>query len=212
MEKKIIYTNVSKKIKKDMVLDNISLSLDMGRNYGIYGTNGSGKTMFLRSICGLMTVKGNIQIDTVKDIGNKNFPNSLGLLIENPSFINEFTGFENLKLLSFISKSIGDDTINQVITTVGLNPKDKRKYKKYSLGMKQRLGIAQAIIGSPDLIVLDEPTNGLDEDGISLLIKIIHSMEESTFIIASHDKEFLKHVTQTHFKMAHGKLNEASLW
>lgn len=189
--------NINKTIGNNVVLDNISISLEKGKIYGFRGKNGSGKTMLFRAICGLINVdSGEIIIDNKvlgKDIS---FPNSLGVLIEYPGFLDNLTGFRNLKYLAEIKGIISDKDIEEAIKKVGLDPKDTRKFKKYSLGMKQRLGIAQAIMEDPELIILDEPTNALDIDGVKLINDIILDMKSKgkTILIANHDKEELESV------------------
>lgn len=189
--------NINKTIGNNVVLDNISISLEKGKIYGFRGKNGSGKTMLFRAICGLINVdSGEIIIDNKvlgKDIS---FPNSVGVLIEYPGFLDNLTGFKNLKYLAEIKGIISDKDIEEAIKKVGLDPKDTRKFKKYSLGMKQRLGIAQAIMEDPELIILDEPTNALDIDGVKLINDIILDMKSKgkTILIANHDKEELESV------------------
>ena len=189
--------NINKTIGNNVVLDNISISLEKGKIYGFRGKNGSGKTMLFRAICGLINVdSGEIIIDNKvlgKDIS---FPNSVGVLIEYPGFLDNLTGFKNLKYLAEIKGIISDKDIEEAIKKVGLDPKDTRKFKKYSLGMKQRLGIAQAIMEDPELIILDEPTNALDIDGVRLINDIILDMKSKgkTILIANHDKEELESV------------------
>ncbi len=188
--------NVNKIIKKNQILNNISLKLDRNKIYGFRGINGSGKTMLLRAMAGLIKVKGKVIIDG-KEIGNHNYPNDMGILIENPTFLSEFTAFENLQLIAMIDERITDQDIYDALQLVGLNPTDRRKYKKFSLGMKERLGIAQAILGFPKLILLDEPTNAIDREGIALLERLLILLKEkgSTIIVTSHDNIFLENVS-----------------
>lgn len=199
--------NVTKTIKKAKVLDNISLQFEQGEIYGLRGKNGSGKTMLMRAILGLIIPSsGTININGKilgKDIS---FPQSVGALIEQPSFINNYSGFKNLKLVATILNKITDDQIRESIQTVGLDPDDKRKYKKYSLGMKQRLGIACAIMENPDLIVLDEPINALDENGIMLVREILHTHKKrgALIIVACHDKEELEFLSDEIYTMENG--------
>ena len=199
--------NVSKTIKKAKVLDNISLQFEQGKIYGLRGKNGSGKTMLMRAIVGLIVPSsGTIDINGKilgKDIS---FPESVGALIEQPSFINNYSGFKNLKLVATILNKITDNQIRESIKAVGLDPDDKRKYKKYSLGMKQRLGIACAIMENPDLIVLDEPINALDENGIKLVREILHSHKKrgALIIIACHDKEELEFLSDEIYTIENG--------
>ena len=148
-------TNVSKVIKKAKVLDNVNLELTSGKVYGLKGKNGSGKTMLMRVICGLISAtEGTVEIDG-KILGkDMTFPDSVGVLIENPAFIGNYTGFKNLKVLASIQNRVDDEHIREVIRQVGLDPDDKRTYRKYSLGMKQKLGIAAAYMENPDLSYL----------------------------------------------------------
>ena len=201
--------NVSKKIRNDLVLEKINLDLEKGKIYGFRGKNGSGKTMLFRAISGLIkTTEGEIIVNNKvlgKDIS---FPESLGVLIEHPGFLGELTGFKNLKYLSEIKGIISDKEIEEAIEKVGLDPKDKRKYRKYSLGMKQRLGIAQAIMENPDLIILDEPTNALDADGVELINKVILELKSQgkTILIANHDKEELEAVADEIILVDRGRI------
>ena len=157
--------NVCKKIKGNMVLDDISIKMISGRIYGFQGVNGSGKTMLMRVVSGLIRpTSGTVRINEKvlgKDIA---FPENMGLLIENPAFLDGYSGFENLKILASMKKKVSDNDIKKIIQDVGLDPNDKKKYRKYSLGMKQRLGIAGAVLEDPDFIILDEPTNALDSN------------------------------------------------
>lgn len=202
-------TNYSKIIQKQVVLDNINLNLEQGKIYGFIGSNGSGKTMLFRAICGLIkSTEGSIKIqgETLhKDIS---FPRNVGVIIESPGFWDHLTGFENLKLLSSIKNIVGDNEINLALERVGLKSDDTREFKKYSLGMKQRLAVAQAIMESPNLLILDEPTNALDEDGIELIRNLIlaENKKGATVLIASHNKEDIYTLVDHSFKMTNGKL------
>ena len=185
-------SNMSKIINGKTILSHINLSLEQGEGYGLYGHNGSGKSMLLRSIAGLIhPTEGTIKVFD-KEIGREiSFPESLGLIIESVGFWPYYTGFENLKTLASIKGLISEVEIKHSIKRVGLDPDDKRTYRKYSLGMKQRLGIAQAIMERPDLILLDEPTNALDEDGVELVRTVVREEIDrgATVVIASHNKE-----------------------
>ena len=158
----VICQNVTKKIKDNIILNNVSIIFEKGKIHGIRGYNGSGKSMLLRAIAGLIKLSdGKVMVDN-KTVGKDiPFPESVGVLIEYPSFIPDYTGFKNLLFLAKIKNEIGEEEIKQTIRYVGLDSDDNRKYKKYSLGMKQRLGIAHAIMEKPDLLLLDEPTNAL---------------------------------------------------
>ena len=145
-----------------------------------------------------------------KDI---NFPESIGILIENPSFLDDYSGLENLKILAGLKNKIDEQTIRDIITEVGLNPDDKKKYKKYSLGMKQRLGIAAAVMEHPDIILLDEPTNALDSTGIEQLKMIVKKEKQrgALIILTCHDFELLKEFTDEIYYMENGKITDHSI-
>lgn len=185
---------MTKRLKGNIVLDNISLSVKKGEFLVLKGHNGSGKTMILRAISGLMRFNsGAVYVDNEMIGKQKQFPDSMGILIEYPSFIPGYTGFQNLKFLSSINNKISDEEIYNIIQRVGLDKTDKRKYKRYSLGMKQRLGIAQALMEQPTLLLLDEPTNALDSDGIKDVLDIlkVEKSKGTTIVVASHDVHVL---------------------
>ncbi|SFC42542.1 ATP-binding cassette domain-containing protein [Bacillus sp. UNCCL81] len=205
---------LSKKIKNKVILDNISLQLKKGEIYGFYGRNGSGKTMFFRTICGLIKpTSGSITVDGKTLHIDVSFPSNLGVIIETPGFWPFYSAYENLLILSKIKKLITPEEVKDSIERVGLDPNDPSPVKNYSLGMKQRLGIAQAIMEKPDLIILDEPTNALDEDGVELTRQILLSEKErgATILLASHNKEDLNILADKKYKMVNGKLyNDSS--
>ncbi len=194
----IIIEDYSKKIKNTEVLSHVNLRLEGGNVYGLKGKNGSGKTMLMRAISGLIKgSQGKIIINGEvlgKDIS---FPRSIGVLIENPSFIGGYTGFQNLKVLADIQKRIDDTRIRNVLKQVGLDPQDKRTFRKYSLGMKQRLGIAAAVMEYPDIVILDEPINALDESGALRVREILKEQKDNgaICIIACHDTEELEYLS-----------------
>ncbi len=207
--KAIEVRNLTKIIKGKVILDNVNLELEEGKIYGFYGRNGSGKTMLFRAICGLIKPTFGEVIVFGKRIGRDiSFPESVGVIIENVDLWDNLTGFQNLKLLASIKNVITDDEIKNAIKRVGLDPEDRRPYKKYSLGMKQRLKIAQAIMEKPKLIVLDEPTNSLDEDGVKLVRQIL--LEEkgrgATILLASHIKEDINLLCDYKFRVDSGKV------
>lgn len=187
------------------------MTLVSGNVYGFQGINGSGKTMLMRLICGLIyPTKGEIVIDG-KRLGKEiTFPQSVGLLLESPAFLDSYTGFENLEMLASIKNIITREEIHEAITSVGLDPLDKRKYKKFSLGMKQRLGIAAAIMEKPDILILDEPTNSLDSSGVSLVKTILAKERErgAIIILACHDLPVLQDVSDEIFLLGQGKITE----
>ena len=201
--------NVSKKIKGIDILDDVSIRMESGKIYGFRGKNGSGKTMLMRAIAGLIKVTGGSITINGEQLGKQiSFPPSIGLLIENPSFISNYTGFENLKTLASIRERIDDNKIRQTLTEVGLEPDDKRTFKKYSLGMKQRLGIAAAIMEDPDIIILDEPINALDDSGTEQVRQILmkHKQRGALIIIACHDADELEFLSDEIIEIAEGRI------
>lgn len=201
--------NVTKKIKQDILLDHISLEFRGGKVYGLQGKNGSGKTMLMRAVCGLITLSdGEIDIDGEilhKDIS---FPRSIGALLENPASLNGYTGLENLKLLADIQGGIEEKELRDCLAKVGLDADDKRVYRKYSLGMKQKLGIAAAVMGSPDIVILDEPINAIDEAGVEKVREILRGLKEkgSVIIVACHDREELELLSDEIIKISKGRI------
>ncbi len=190
----LVFSHYTKYIGKNLILDDISLTLQSGHIYGLKGRNGSGKTMLMRAACGLIyPTSGSVCLDGKylgKDIS---FPKSAGVLIENPAFLPNETGLQNLMDLASLKKEADLETVKQAIREVGLDPDDRRKYRKYSLGMKQRLGIAAVFMEHPDLIILDEPTNALDESGITLLKPLLERERErgALILLSCHDTEDL---------------------
>lgn len=205
---KITLKNVSKTIKGCLILDDINLEMESGNVYGLRGSNGSGKTMLMRAIAGLIRVEGTVKLDDKilgKDIS---FPESLGIMIENPAFIEDYTAFRNLFLLAMIKGTATKEDIRNALERVGLDPDDRRTYRKFSLGMKQRLGIACAIMEKPEILILDEPVNALDEDGIALVHDILEEERRrgALIIIACHDKEEMNALANKFFIVSEGKV------
>lgn len=198
-----------KSFKSAEVLKNINLTLESGKVIGLKGKNGSGKTMLMRAISGLiLPTSGKVYINDKELGGHISFPPSIGILIENPSFISNYTGFKNLKILASIQNRISDDEIRDAIRKVGLDPDDKRTFKKYSLGMKQRLGIAAAIMERPDIVILDEPINALDEAGAGLIKGLLDELKAngSLIIIACHDTEELNYLSDEIYEIYDGEI------
>lgn len=202
-------TDVNKTIKKAPILRDINLKFTGGKVYGLRGKNGSGKTMLMRAICGLITPdSGIIDIDGKilgKDIS---FPESIGVLIENPSFIGNYTGLKNLKVLASIQNRVSDEQIRKALKDIGLDPDDKRTYRKYSLGMKQKLGIAAAVMENPDIIILDEPINALDDVSVEKVHDILEEQKKrgAVIIIACHDKEELDQLSDEIIEISDGRI------
>lgn len=207
---KLEANGINKRIRKKIILDNISISMNSGNIYGIVGRNGSGKTMLFRALSGLMKIdSGSIVLDNKELHKDINVLPNLGIVIENAGLYPELTGLDNLKMLAKLKNKISEDDIINTIERVGLNPKDKRPYRKYSLGMKQRIIIAQAIMEKPDIIMLDEPTNALDEEGVDEVRKIILEEKErgALILLASHNKEDIKLLADKVFYIQNGKIS-----
>lgn len=200
---------VSKTIGKAVILDSINMDLHGGTVYGFSGKNGCGKTMLMRCISGLMKpTSGTVTLNGKQLWKDISFPESIGMLLETPAFLPGLTGFENLKLLADIRGVISCDDIRDTLREVGLDPNDKRKYRKYSLGMKQRLGIATALMESPELVILDEPINALDASGVEEIRRLIIRQKQrgSLIIVACHDKEELHLLADEVFHLESGRL------
>jgi ABC-2 type transport system ATP-binding protein len=207
---KIEIQHVHKILNKKKVLDDVNIEFESGKIYGLRGYNGSGKTMLLRIICGLMyPSEGRTLIDG-KELGKDiDFPKSLGLMIESPAFINNLSGYKNLDMIMSLSNGGSHkEVIRNCLKRVGLLDAADTKYSRYSLGMKQRLGIAAAIMEAPDILVLDEPTNALDEEGIETVSQIISKMKapHRIIVVASHEKAFLEAVSDEIYQMKEGKI------
>lgn len=211
----VVLMNVSKTIGHDDVLKNISATFESGKIYGIFGRNGSGKTMLFRAICGLIKITtGEIYFNDFKLHRDVSYAPNVGVIIETPSFWKQFSGFENLKMLASIQGKTTDVEIVESLRRVGLDPNDKRPVKKYSLGMKQRLAIAQGIMEKPDLIVFDEPTNALDEEAVKLLRQILieEKARGAIVLIASHNKDDIRLLSDVFMKMESGRLSEVTTY
>lgn len=210
---KLEIKDYTKVIRGNTVLDRVSLTLTGGKIYGLKGINGSGKTMLMRAVCGLiLPTHGSVIIDG-KTLGKElSFPESAGVLIENPSFLPNLTGIRNLKILADLQGGVTEEQIRGVLTTVGLDPDDRRKFRKYSLGMKQKLGIAAAILGDPELIILDEPLNALDTDGVEMVHTVLAQAKArgALIILACHDAEELNALSDEIITIERGKITNIS--
>lgn len=201
--------DATKNIGKKTVLDHVNLSLEDGKIFGLRGRNGAGKTMLLRAIAGLIRLdSGEIVIDGQEIHKDIDFPKELGLLIENNNVLPDFTLKKNLQILAKIKKVANDDMIDDAIKRVGLDPNDKRKVRQYSLGMKQRAAIAQAIFEKPALILLDEPTNAIDYDGVQEMRVLFEAEKQrgASIILASHNPEDLSILADEIISMSDGRV------
>ena len=181
---------VSKSFQERKVLKNISCELNWGQVYGIVGNNGSGKTVLMKCICGLLPYdEGSIRVNGKKIGKDVDFPEDMGMIIESPGFLPGMTGIKYLKILAAVNHRIQESQIRETMRVVGLDPNLKQPVGKYSLGMRQRLGIAQAIMESPDILILDEPMNGLDKHGVEDMRKLLVQLKEegTTILVASHN-------------------------
>lgn len=205
----ITIKKATKIIRGNVILDDVNLTLHSGMIYGLQGPNGSGKTMLMRLISGLIkATSGEVRIDGQLLGKEMDFPHSIGLLIETPAFLPNQTGLKNLELLAQIKNEIGENDVRTSIKRVGLNPDDKRSFRKYSLGMKQRLGIACAIMEKPDIIILDEPINALDEKGVAQICEIIKEERDrgALIIMACHDAQILESMAEEIYSIYEGKV------
>ena len=208
MKYKINIENLTKKLDENIVLDNINITFEEGKVYGIVGRNGSGKSLLFKTICGFLTpTSGKVFINDI-DIYEKDvFPPSTRALIEKPNFINSLSGFQNLKLLADINKLIGDKEIDDSLKLVNLYNEKNKKFGKYSLGMKQKLGIASVIMENPKIIILDEPFNGIDKSSIEQIKKyLLNIKSEKIIIIASHIESDINDLCDEIYEMDLGKI------
>ena len=203
--------NLTKKFKTSTVLDNVNIAFEKGKVHGLIGRNGSGKTMLMKCICGIVPPTSGEIIVNEKRIGKDvDIPKNVGVIIETPGFIPNYSAFNNLKFLAALNHKIGKHEIRKAIKSVGLNPDDKKHVGKFSLGMRQRLGLAQAIMENPDLLILDEPMNGLDKDGVCDMREYLLALKEQgkTILIASHSAEDIDVLCDTVCEMDKGKLEK----
>ncbi len=207
----VIVDDVVKVFGEEQVLKHVSHAFERGKVHGIIGNNGSGKTVMLKCICGFMKPTTGRVLVHGKEIGKDvDFPDDIGIIIESPGFLPTKTGFRNLQILASLKGKIGREEIIRTIERVGLDPALKKPVSKYSLGMRQRLGIAQAIMEDPDLLILDEPFNGLDKYGVEDIRKIIQDLKElnKTILLVSHNGEDIRLLCDTVCEMDAGILRE----
>lgn len=209
METCIEVQNVVKRFRDQVVLKNVSISFEKGKIHGIVGRNGSGKTVLFKCICGLMHPEEGVILVNGKRVGRDvDMPEDIGAIIEAPGFLLNYSGYKNLRFLANIRRKIGKEEILNVLKTVGLDPESRKHVGKYSLGMRQRLGIAQAIMEDPEILILDEPMNGLDNAGVqdirALLLEL--KAQGKTILLASHNHEDIAALCDTVHEMDGGVL------
>ena len=211
MEKLIQIKNLTKCFGETKVLDKINVNFDRGHIYGIIGRNGSGKSMLMKCICGLVVpTSGEIIIDNKKLGTDIDLPENLAGIIEEPGFLENYSAYKNLQFLSMIKNKIGKEEIIQTLKSVRLDPYSKLHVGKYSMGMKQRLGIAQAIMEKPEILILDEPMNGLDKHGVKEIREVLLQMKEENRVIllSSHNPKDIDYLCDVVFEMDGGYLQE----
>ena len=209
METCIEVQNVVKRFRDQVVLKNVSISFEKGQIHSIVGRNGSGKTVLFKCICGLMHPEEGVILVNGKRVGRDvDMPEDIGAIIEAPGFLPNYSGYKNLRFLANIRRKIGKEEIVNVLKTVGLDPESRKHVGKYSLGMRQRLGIAQAIMEDPEILILDEPMNGLDNAGVqdirALLLEL--KAQGKTILLASHNHEDIAALCDTVHEMDGGVL------
>lgn len=207
--------NVTKQFKTQLVLNGISVNFETGKIHGIIGRNGSGKTVFLRLLCGLMRPTSGTVTVGGKVLGeDADFAPDTGIIIENPSFLSYRSGYVNLKDLAAIQNRIHKQEIVDAMNLVGLDASNRKRVGKYSLGMRQRLGIAQAIMEHPKLLILDEPMNGLDAQGLEDIRKLLLNLKDggTTILLASHNPEDIETLCDTVSQIQDGALIEINGW
>lgn len=214
MDDYIRICNVQKRFKQETVIDNVSLEIEKGAICGFVGPNGSGKTMLFKMVAGIIRPDaGQIFVDH-KEIGKEiDFPAKMGLMIETPGFLKQYNGFQNLKYLARIRNQISDQEIREAMEEFGLKPDDRKRVGKYSLGMKQRLGIVQAIMEKPELLILDEPMNSLDEANVEILRRKLKELSSGgvTVLLSSHHKEDIELLCEKVYEMKNGKIKNAAV-
>lgn len=205
--------NVSKRFGQETAVREVSLSLEKGKIYGIAGPNGSGKTVLFKMLIGFLRPDSGKIFVNGKEIGkDTDFAEDIGIIIETPGFLGGFSGYQNLEYLAGIKKQIGEKEIRESMESVGLDPDSRKKVRKYSLGMRQRLGIAQAIMEHPKLLILDEPMNGLDREGAAQIRTLFLKLREEsvTILLASHHKEDMDELCDKVYEMEDGCLRESA--
>lgn len=202
--------SVTKVLRKITVLEDVNLILESGTIYGLRGVNGSGKTMLMRLMAGLIRpTKGKVLLDGRRLGKELSFPSDMGMLMENPAFLDGYTAAQNLRLLAGIRKKVGEERIREILEQVGLGWEDKRKYRQFSLGMKQRLGIAGAVLEHPQLLLIDEPTNALDTDGVEMVQELLLEEKKrgALIVLACHDFSILQSLSDVLYSVKEGRVS-----
>ena len=205
----IVVKNLTKKFKDIMILDNINIEFDKGKIYGLVGKNGSGKTVLLKMLAGIYVPTEGTIICKGEDFNvTKSFPKSVRALIENPTFIPDFTGLENLRMLAKIQNKIGDKEILKTLEDVNLIEEKDKPFSKYSLGMKQKLGIAQVLMEDPDIILLDEPFSAIEDESVLKIRRILleKKKEGKLILISTHIKEDIDKLADEIYKFENAKV------
>jgi ABC-2 type transport system ATP-binding protein len=206
----ITVKNLTKQFGNHKVLDNVSVAFDEGKIHGIVGRNGSGKTVLFKCICGyIKPTAGTVEVNGETIGKDRDMIKNAGIILESPGFLPGYSGLKNLMFLSAINRTVTTDDLERVMCLVGLEPRNKKHVSHYSLGMKQRLGIAQAIMENPDIMILDEPMNGLDNGGVLEIRTLFMNLREQgkTFLLASHNREDIETLSDSVFYMDNGKLS-----
>ena len=207
----IVVIGVNKSFGKEKVLRDVKLIIPSGKIYGVVGNNGSGKTVLMKCICGFMLPdSGKIYVGGQQVGRDCDFPDSLGIIIETPGFLPYLTGYQNLKILASLKAKIGKKEIIDALEKVGLKPTLRKPVSKYSLGMRQRLGIAQVLMEDPDFILLDEPMNGLDNEGVVQMRELFIKLKQQgkTFLVVSHNRDDIEALCDEVYEMDAGMLKK----
>lgn len=207
--KAVVVENLSLKIKNETILDNINLELEKGKIHGLIGRNGSGKTMLIKCICGFVKAsEGNIYVDGVLIGKQTDFPKKCGIIIETPGFVPYYSGYRNLKILAGLNNGTSKEAVKKAMDDTGISYAAGKLVKTYSLGMRQRLGIAQAIMDDPDILFLDEPMNGLDKEGVEDMRKLFLGLKKQgkTILLVSHNSEDIESLCDDIHEIEKGKI------
>lgn len=207
--KAVVIENLSLKIKNETILDNINLELEKGKIHGLIGRNGSGKTMLIKCICGFVKAsEGNIYVDGVLIGKQTDFPKKCGIIIETPGFVPYYSGYRNLKILAGLNNGTSKEAVKKAMDDTGISYAAGKLVKTYSLGMRQRLGIAQAIMDDPNILFLDEPMNGLDKEGVEDMRKLFLGLKKQgkTILLVSHNSEDIESLCDDIHEIEKGKI------